>query len=158
MAERKKSTATQNQLVTHVSDETLRTFLGYNMKRAFIVIQSELLKTLEPFDLRMVTYSALVMISDNPGMRQSQLADALAIERPNLVVIVDELEARELIIREQSPHDRRAYALKVTLAGKQLCEKVTEANRKSEEILLKDLDDETRALLLKAMSTIENSV
>ena len=105
--------------MTKVSDATMRGFVGYQIKRAFNVIQDDLAKTLKPFELRMLTYTALVLIVDNPGMRQSQLADAMDIERPNLVVIIDELERRELIVRDRVPTDRRAYALKATLAGRQ---------------------------------------
>ena len=51
-----------------VKDETLRNLVGYQMKRAFNVIQADLVKTLKPFDLRMLTYTALVLIVDNPGL------------------------------------------------------------------------------------------
>ena len=76
-----------------VSDATLRSFFGYNMKRAFNTVQTDVNRALAPFGLRMVTFSALVIIVDNPGLRQSQLADVLSIERPNLVLIVDDLLA-----------------------------------------------------------------
>ena len=46
--------------VTHVSDATLRKFVGYHMKRAFNVVQADLTETLKPFELRMLTYTALV--------------------------------------------------------------------------------------------------
>lgn len=144
--------------VASVSDATLRKFLGYHMKRAYNVIRSDLLHILEPFGLRIVTYSALVMIVDNPGVRQSQLADALAIERPNLVVIIDELEQRELITRERVPTDRRAYALKATLAGRRLCEKAVKANLAQEAELITGLSTKERAAVIKAMSTIERAI
>ena len=57
-----------------ISDKTLRTFVGYHLKRSFNVIQSDLIETLRPFDLRMLTYTALVLIVDNPGLNQSRLA------------------------------------------------------------------------------------
>ena len=49
----------QTQPVTDVSDETLRSFFGYRMKRAFNVVQADLAETLKPFELRMLTYTAL---------------------------------------------------------------------------------------------------
>lgn len=143
--------------VTHVSDDTMRRFIGYHMKRAFNVVQADLVKTLKPFDLRMLTYTALVLIVDNPGMRQSQLADAMDIERPNLVVIIDELERRELIVRDRVPTDRRAYALKATLAGRRLYEKAVAAVTAHESALLGGMDETTRATVITAMKQIENS-
>ena len=129
--------------------------MGYHMKRAFNVVQADLQKTLKPFDLRMLTYSALVLIVDNPGLRQSQLADAMDIERPNLVVIIDELEGRELIVRDRMPNDRRAYALKATLQGRQLCDKAIKAVVAHEKQLLCDIDLDARANLVAALKLIE---
>lgn len=140
-----------------VSDTTLRSFVGYRMKRAFNVVQDDLTATLRPFDLRMLTYTALVLIVDNPGLRQSQLADAMDIERPNLVVIIDELERRELIVRDRVPTDRRAYALRATLVGRQLYDKAVAAVTAHEVKLLAGLDDSTVATVLDALRVIEKA-
>lgn len=140
-----------------VSDDTLRGFVGYQLKRTFNVVQADLAKTLKPFKLRMLTYTALVLIVDNPGLRQSQLADAMDVERPNLVVIIDELERRELIIRDRVPTDRRAYALKATLAGRQLYEKAVAATTAHEKRLLQDMDADTRSRMIEALKLIQNS-
>ena len=139
-----------------VSDATLRRFLGYHMKRAFNVVQADLIRALKPFDLRMLTYTALVLIVDNPRMRQSQLADAMDIERPNLVVIIDELERRELIIRDHVPTDRRAYALNATLAGRRLSEKAIAAVTQHESNLMRGLSAEDRATVIDALGIIES--
>ena len=95
------------------------------------------------------------MITDNPGLRQTQLADALAIERPNLVVILDELEERGLITRDKVPADRRAWALNPTGKGRTLCAEATAANRADEERLLRGLAPEKRAAVIEAMNLIE---
>lgn len=145
-------------VVDHVSDATLRGFAGYHMKRAFNVVQADLAATLKPFELRMITYSALVLIVDNPGLRQSQLADAMDIERPNLVVIIDELERRDLILREKVPTDRRAYALMPTLAGRQLCARAVAAVRDHEKRLLANLSDDETAAMIRALVRIETGV
>ena len=139
---------------THVSDAVLREMLGYHIKRASNVIQADLAQTLQAFDLRMITYTALVLIAENPGLSQAKLADAMAVERPNLVVIVDELEKRGLIMRNRVPEDRRAYALTTTLAGRQLFEKATKSVRQHEERLLTPLTAELRAAVVEAMSLI----
>jgi len=137
-----------------VSDATLREFIGYHMKRAFNVVQADLNQTLKPLGLRMVTYSALVLIVDNPGLRQSQLAEALDVERANLVVIIDELEGRELITRDRVPTDRRAYALNPTLAGRRLNDRALEAVRGHEARILNGMGEEAKQAVIAAMSVI----
>jgi DNA-binding MarR family transcriptional regulator len=141
----------------HISDASLREFTGYNMKRAFIILQADVTRTLEPFGLRMVTYSALSMIGDNPGLSQSQLAGALAIERPNLVVIVDELERRDLITRDRVPTDRRTYALRLTSEGARLLAQSTDAVRKHDSRMMEGVSAEEAELLMSTMRKIEAS-
>ena len=108
-----------------VSDKCLRVYAGYSMKRAFNAIRADVTETLRPFGLRMVTFSALSIVVENPGLRQGQLADALSIERPNLVALVDELERLGLVERAKSPDDGRALALTPTARGRALCKRAS---------------------------------
>ena len=139
-----------------VSDETLQRFIGYRIRRASNVMQGELPVALKPFGLRMITFTALVLIVDNPGLSQSRLAAAMDVERPNLVVIIDELENRDLINRDRVPTDRRAYALTPTLAGRRLCEKAVAAVEANETRILKDFDPELLAMAGEVMTRILN--
>lgn len=107
-------------LTTHVTDRNLQQFIGYNMKRTFLIIQEDMARTLEPLGLRMMTFSTLAIIIENPDITQTQLAQALGIERSGVVVLVDELENAELISRNKVEGDRRSYALRPTLIGQKL--------------------------------------
>ncbi|WP_422178019.1 MarR family winged helix-turn-helix transcriptional regulator [Aestuariivita sp.] len=138
-----------------ISDATLRSFSGYVMKRAFNAIQADVNAALAPLELRMLTFSALSVIVDNPGLRQSQLADTLSIERPNLVIVVDELERRDLINRNPAPDDRRAYALQATLRGMRLYKKALVAVQAHEARMTRGLSEEDRQTLIAMLSRIE---
>jgi DNA-binding MarR family transcriptional regulator len=151
---RTEATKPQQQ-VAIVSDAPLREFVGYHIKRAFNVILSDLNAALKPFELRMVSYSVLVLIVENPGIRQSQLSDALAIDRPNLVVIIDDLEKRDLITRDRLLTDRRIFLLQATPAGQQVCKAAINAVRAHEDALFEGIDEESRANIVKAMRHIE---
>ncbi len=133
------------------NDTTLKQFIGYHLKRTTNIMLADLANTLAPYELRMLTYTALVLIVDNPGIRQYQLADAMDIERPNLVVIVDELEQRELIVRDRVPTDRRAYALQPTLAGKRLYKKATKSVKEQDQILFKDISQGDQKKIVEAL-------
>ncbi|SFD64809.1 DNA-binding transcriptional regulator, MarR family [Roseivivax sediminis] len=137
-----------------VDDAILRQFVGYHMRRAANILQADLARTLKEIDLRMITMSVLVVIVDNPGLRQSQLADALAIERPNLVSILDELEERDLVSRTRVPTDRRAYALTPTQAGEKLAAKALELTAEHEDRILSQINLEERAQLVALMQRI----
>ncbi len=133
---------------------TLKQFIGYHLKRTTNIMLADLANTLAPYELRMLTYTALVLIVDNPGIRQYQLADAMDIERPNLVVIVDELEQRELIVRDKVPTDRRAYALQPTLAGKRLYKKATKSVKDQEQILFKAISQAEQKKIVAALGRL----
>ena len=101
-------------------DRHLSAFIGYDMKRALSIVQSDFARTLSALDLRAVSFSALSIIVAEPGLTQTQLADALQIERSNLVTIIDELADRGLIVRSPVVGDRRRYSLMPTEAGMDL--------------------------------------
>ncbi|AOB31675.1 MarR family transcriptional regulator [Bordetella sp. H567] len=60
------------------------------------------------------------------GVRQGVLADAMGVEGPSLVRVVDQLQAAGLIERREDPLDRRAKTLHLTQAGHALRERVEE--------------------------------
>ena len=138
-----------------VDDTTLRRFVGYRLKRAFNVLRADLGGVLEPLGLRMITYSALVLIVDNPGLRPSRLADALAIERPNMVAILDELEDVGLIQRARDPRDRRAHTLTATPEGRQLASLAIAADERHEAALLAGVSDKDLAVVERVLGQIE---
>ena len=139
------------------TDSGLRAFAGYAMKRAFNAIRADVTATLAPFGLRMVTFSALSVIAENPGLRQGQLADALAIERPNLVAIVNELMRAGLVARSRSADDRRAYALTTTAEGRARLGEAAEAVRRHDARMTSGLTDGDRARLIAMLNSIERS-
>ncbi|WP_321334146.1 MarR family transcriptional regulator [Breoghania sp.] len=130
-----------------VEPGVLGEFIGYVMKRAYLTIHGDFLASLDHLGLRPGTFSALSIIVDNPDISQSQLARALEIERSGVVLIVDHLEGRELIGRHRVPGDRRAYALRATLAGRRLRDKAATAIREHEARLLGSLSEEEQAQL-----------
>ena len=137
------------------ADLALRDFTGYALKRAYMAIQTDFTETLAPLELRVATFSALTLIIDRPDMTQSQLAAALSIERSGVVLIVDELEGRELITRNKVPTDRRTYALRATLAGRRLGEQARAAAMGHEARMLARLSPEERAQLHALLLRVE---
>jgi len=136
------------------SEDALQVFVGYRVRRAWLAIQADLLRALKPFDLRMLTYTSLALVSANPGLSQAQLAALMDMERPNLVAIIDELQQRGLLVRERSTTDKRAYALHLTDAGQTLKDAATDAVQEHERGLTKGLPDASRNDLQTALDRI----
>ncbi len=141
--------------VTEVSDASLRDFVGYKMKRAFNVLQADLTRTLDPFGLRMLTYSALALIVENPGLRPSQLATALSVERANVAVYLDQLEQAGWVRRASAPQDRRAYAVFATVAGRHLYDRAQAAVQAHDRRMLDGLGAAEVEIIHAALTRIE---
>lgn len=62
-------------------------------------------------------YSSLIVIGANPGISQTELADALFIDLPNLTQILARMLETELLNRTPDPTDRRRLLLTLTEAG-----------------------------------------
>lgn len=62
--------------------------------------------------------SVLLVLGENPGIRQGVLASALRIKRAHMAKMVRALEEGGLIARHVPQDDRRAQALDLTEAGK----------------------------------------
>ena len=97
---------------------------------------------LEPHHARALRY-----IGSADGLSQQALADHLALARSRIVVLVDELEQRNLVKRRPSPSDRRAYALRLTAKGEKLLQQVIGASREHESQLCAPLNPNERAEL-----------
>ncbi|SFR13146.1 MarR family winged helix-turn-helix transcriptional regulator [Poseidonocella sedimentorum] len=129
------------------TDMLLRQFIGYNMKRAYLQVQEDMARTLEPLGLRVGTFSALAVIMGSPGISQTQLSEVLNIKRSGVVVVVDDLERAGAVERKPVRTDRRAYALHVTQEGSQLWKRAEAAVQAHEAALFTDLEaPEQRAL------------
>ena len=68
---------------------------------------------------------ALRRVADKT-MSMGDLAAALGIDRPNLTVLVDELEEQGLARRRPHPTDRRAKLVEATHKGKNLAKRANE--------------------------------
>jgi len=137
-----------------LAQSNLRQFAGYEMKLAYLLIHEDMMRILKPTGLRIVTFSALGIVVENPDISQTQLAQALQIERSGVVVIVDELENADLISRNKVEGDRRSYALRATLKGRNLWSRTEKRVHEHEDRILSGLTTSERETLKKLLGRI----
>lgn len=126
--------------------------LGFLLRFAHAAVWSDLIETLQPFGLRPAHYSALLIVRVAPGCRQQAIGDALGIQRPNLVAMIDGLVKRGVIRRDPHPDDRRSHALHLTSAGESLLVEAERAHGAHEARLMALLpNEEGRAVLGSAL-------
>lgn len=103
--------------VEQVDTTYLQSLLGYNARRAALTIIEGFLERMADFGLRPVDFSVMSVIHHNPGVTSRQLCAALNLLPPNLVGLIQSLEARGLIHRLPHPTDGRAMGLHPTPQG-----------------------------------------
>ena len=108
------------QAVDTVDTRFLESLIGYNARRASLAMIERFMERMAPYQLRVVDFSVLSLITHNAGITSRQLCASLGILPPNLVGIVGSLEKRELIDRKPHPRDGRAMGLHLTPAGVKL--------------------------------------
>lgn len=138
-------------------DDALRDFVGHSLRRANNAVQARLTQLLKPLGLRNVTFSAMMIVVRHPGLQQSQLAEWLAVDRTNLVTIVDELERRKFLTRDKSSTDRRAYALHPTDSGRRCYEQAAAITRAHEAQVFAAFPPADIARLKDALRHIEDA-
>lgn len=138
-------------------DANLRALVGYGVKRANSAMTGDVERLLGRFGLRRTTYSALSVIAENAGIRQSELAEVLAIERPNLVQILDEVQQAGWIERARDKADRRVYLLSATAEGLTRVARAGEALRVYDQRLTEGLSGQERATLIAALRVVEGN-
>ena len=113
--------------IEQVDTSYLQTLLGYNARRAALTIIEGFLERMAEFGLRPVDFSVMSVIHHNPGVTSRQLCAALNLLPPNLVGLIQSLEARGLIHRLPHPTDGRAMGLHPTPAGVALMQQAEQA-------------------------------
>jgi len=140
--------------VDQVDTTFLQTLLGYNARRAALTIIEAFLERMAEFGLRPVDFSVMSVIHHNPGVTSRQLCAALNLLPPNLVGLVQSLEARGLIRRLPHPTDGRAMGLHPTDQGRTLMQRAEQAASDLEIDKSKRLTPAQRKTLLELLQKI----
>ena len=95
--------------------------LGYHLAQATVTTSDTFARHVgEPFGLRTVEFSLLVLLQANGPLNPKRLGQALVLSAPNLTLLLDRLQQRGLIRRERSATDGRSQNIVLTNEGRGL--------------------------------------
>ncbi len=140
--------------VEEVDSSYLESLVGYNARRATLVIVDAFLRNMAVYGLKPVEFSVLSLISHNPGITSRQLCSTLNIQPPNLVGMINQLQRREVITRRPHPHDGRAMGLHLTPAGRKLVKQAELTASELEETATARLSAVERKTLMQLLRKI----
>ncbi len=107
---------------------TLSDVLGYHIAQAAVTTVDMFDRHVgERFSLRKVEFSILMLLLANGPLSPKRLGQVLALSPPNLTLLLDRLQARELLRRERNLADRRSQNIVLTDAGLVLAREAAQA-------------------------------
>src|ERR1700694_3534071 len=91
---------------------------AFLLARVGMAVKMQVIDELEQAGCGLYEYAVLVTLSEGAQETQAAIADALSVDRSQLVHVVDELEEQGLIDRKRDPNDRRRHTVSITARGK----------------------------------------
>ncbi len=95
----------------------LHDILGFHIRLAHGAVYRHFTESFANLGLTQKQVSALWLVADRPGISQIDLGRRLRMDRATTMTIVNRLQDRDYMRREQSDSDRRKQALFLTDAG-----------------------------------------
>lgn len=140
-------------------DTTLKTCLpkelvsstAFLLARVGMAVKMQVIDELEQAGCGVYEYAVLATLSEGAQETQAAIADALSVDRSQLVHVLDELEADGLIERTRDKNDRRRHTVSITAEGKRRLVTLRSTVKRIEESILEPLDEKTRKSLHEAL-------
>jgi DNA-binding MarR family transcriptional regulator len=128
--------------------------LGFLIAAARARTAIEANSVLAPLGLKVREFSLLWVVSEDLRPSQRELAEFLALDPSQVVSILDDLERRRLVVREQDARDRRSRIIVATDRGRDLIEQALLEVRSASERTLGDLDASEQSMLRDLLSRV----
>ncbi|MCB5363859.1 MarR family transcriptional regulator [Pusillimonas sp. CC-YST705] len=128
--------------------------LAYQIKQTQVRCYEMLFELLGPQSLSPGRMTALSLIGNYPGIKQSELAEHLRVNRASVVKVIDSLQALGFVERGSIPGDRRSHALAVTPAGVAELQRLTQLIHKHEAMIATELTLDERDMLMGLLAKV----
>lgn len=132
----------------------LEHLLGYALRRAQVRVFQDFAAEMKEFGLTPGQLGALLLIEANKGLSQSELGNALGIDRSSVVPLIDRLQRRGWVRRAARASDRRAHALELAPGGISLVARLMPRLTAHEQRIAARLSSNERPRLFELLSKV----
>jgi DNA-binding MarR family transcriptional regulator len=91
------------------------------------------------------------------GLKMGELSKRMMVTGGNVTGITDQLVREGLVVREDSPKDRRAYIVKLTAEGRRSFRRMAEAHEDWMVALFSGMDEKQRDELYDLLAELKSS-
>ena len=136
----------------------LETSLGYLLKQASSALHSALEAVLRPLGMSVTHYSCLELLSQRPGLSNSDLARGAFVSRQSMNVLVQSLERDGFVTRPAAAPIGKVLPTQLTPLGRRSLAKATVAVRSVEDRMLGELDADSRTEARRILTSFITSL
>jgi DNA-binding MarR family transcriptional regulator len=127
--------------------ETGEASFSYVVARLERAVRAAINIRVKPYGLTTLQYTTLSVLGRRGELSNAQLARRSYMTPQSMSEVIEALERKGLIRRDQHPNHRRVFPAKLTATGVKVLEACDEAVRAMEAEMLRDLDEDERAAL-----------
>ena len=128
------------------------------LKKANRLLIKKANELLKPHGITHAYTYFLMELYQQDGLTQSEMYKRIGIEQPTAVRTLDRMERDGLILREQSPTDRRALFIKLTDKGKRYKETIIGCAKELNGFALRGFTDNDRALFNQLINRLNSNL
>ncbi len=148
------STDRSSRIVAEPAAPPYRRVPAYLIRRLQMISTAIIAEAFEDEDMPVSQWAVLSMIDNHPEIDQSRLAELVSIDKTNTGRLVDQLEAKGLVVRRPNDSDRRVWMLRCTPLGHKTRKRLRPRALATQERLLSCLEPADRELFIDLMSHV----
>ena len=109
------------------------------------------------FDITLPRFDLMAQLERHPdGLRMGELSKRMMVTGGNITGITDQLEQEKLVLRVAVENDRRAYAVKLTAAGRRAFKRMAIVHEAWIAELFSGLQQEQKNTMFELLSQVKS--
>ena len=131
--------------------------LWLRMLSSTVRIENEIRSRLRSsFGITLPRFDLMAQLERHPeGLRMGELSKRMMVTGGNVTGITDQLEREKLVQRMPDPHDRRAWAVRLTPAGRAAFAEMAAVHERWIDEMLADIPAEDKASLIALLDSMK---
>ncbi len=107
--------------------------IGFHIRLAMLAMRRSFFQHVGNGGVRPGLSSLLQLVAGNRGISQTQLSEALGIDKATIVSLIDDAESEGWLSRRRAADDRRRHELVLTAKGRKAAAKLAKQTREHEK-------------------------
>lgn len=136
----------------------LETSLGYLLKEASSALRAAMEEVLRPLGMTITHYSCLELLSQRPGLSNSELARGTFVTRQSMNVLLQTLEREGDVTRPAEAPVGKVLPTRLTARGRRRLEQASAAVRSVELRMLSGLTEQDQAAARRILRSMIGSL